>query len=101
MLISLDNLADLARFSRRQLAEAWEEIFGENARFRPNPELLKLGISWELQDRQEKRMTPALRRRLDAMGGSTDTHRKRSIPGKDLRSGITIVKEWQGQSHVV
>jgi len=101
MLISLDNLADLAGFSRRQLAEAWTKVFGAEHRFRPNPELLKAGISWELQERHERRMTPALRRRLDVLADTVDSSRKRSMPGKTLRSGATIVKEWQGQNHVV
>ncbi len=101
MLISLNNLADLDGFSRRHLAETWEDVFGEKPRFRPNPELLKLGISWELQERREKRMTPALRRRLDALAAAVDSHRKRSILGQALRSGTSIVKEWQGQNHVV
>lgn len=101
MLISLDNLADLAGFSRCQLAEAWKEAFGTEHRFRPNPELLKAGISWQLQEQYEQRMTPALRRRLDTMARSADSHLKQSIPGKALRSGITIIREWQGQNHVV
>lgn len=84
---------------------AWAEVFGAEAPFRPNPELYRNSIAWKLQEHEERRMSLALRKRLNQMADGVEAKTaKRSISataGSRLRSGTTIVKEWRGESHVV
>lgn len=102
MLISLGNLVDLANLSRADLAAAWTEVFGQEPRFCPNPELFRNGIAWQLQEQKERRLTPALRRRLNQLADSIESKPERRVPaGAKLRSGTTIVKEWRGANHIV
>lgn len=99
------SLANLAGMSRAELASAWAEVFRVEPPFRPNPELYRNGLAWELQEHEERQMSSMLRRRLNQLADGVETKKgKKSIAvgaGPRLRSGTTIVKEWRGESHVV
>lgn len=95
------RLADLPELSLAQVKEEWVRRIGAPA---PNisPDLLRLGLGYELQKRRLGSLSRESQRLLRqyAKGGSPDLEATTSAPRK-LTPGTRLVRDWHGEGHTV
>jgi hypothetical protein len=88
-----DQLALLQHLGRPDLRCCWHDLTGAHAP-QVSPRLLRLALAWELQARLHGGLSRRTRQVLDQIAeGKTRT--------RAVQSGMRLVREWQGQVHVV
>ena len=95
------QLADLAELSQAQLKEEWTRRIGAPA---PNisPELLRLGLGYELQKRQFGGLSRESKSLLGRYGKASSQEPKATIPvPRKLTPGTRLVRDWHGDGHTV
>lgn len=79
--------------SRVELQDRWVKLTGQQVP-RLSVAMLRLTLGYELQARAKGGLSRAARQQLDG----SDNTRLRAMP---LAPGLRLVREWQGQVHVV
>lgn len=95
------QLADLPRLSQAQLKEEWARRIGAPA---PNiaPDLLRLGLGYELQQRQLGGLSRESQRllRQNAKASPPEPEATTSLHRK-LTPGTRLVRDWHGKGYTV
>lgn len=88
-----DEVARLEKLALSELRERWSKLTDS-----PVPKvgtgMLRLALAWEIQARQQGGLSRATTHALDQLGRGTS----KTTPH---RAGMRLVREWQGQVHVV
>jgi Protein of unknown function (DUF2924) len=88
-------LALLERASRHDLAELWAEYFGTGPPPRTSRALMIRAVAYKMQEHALGGLSAATRRRLSEDGA------KPTRPGRTLRTGTVLIRQWQGATHHV
>jgi Protein of unknown function (DUF2924) len=88
-------LGRLERASRHDLLELWAEYFGAAAPSRTSRALMIRAVAYKMQEHVLGGLS-ATTRRLLAEEGS-----KPGRPGRSLRPGTVLIRQWQGVAHQV
>ena len=95
------KVAALAEMSLAELKDLWHRLHGAAAP-RLSPELMRLALAYRIQDRGDGRLTRKNERRLQRLHATRNNgDQVRTPAGVQLKSGATLVREWQGRSHTV
>jgi hypothetical protein len=98
-----DNLAELARLSREELAERWRRRFGHEPPKGCGRSLLELAEAYAIQVAAFGPLKPSLRRQLEgevhSLGKPPSARRSKQSPR--LTPGTRLVREWNGKTHHV
>lgn len=96
------QLAELPHLSREALQQRWQELFGDPAPIRVRDDLLRRIMAYRIQEVAYGGLKPAavrqLRRLLENRSGAT---RPAASPTAFLKSGAKLMREWNGETHVV
>jgi hypothetical protein len=87
------EIAALDALTSAQLRERWGKVTGGPVP-KVSPSLLRLALAWELQAKAYGGLSRETSRRLDQQGRGLT----RTTPA---RSGMRLVREWNGRTHVV
>lgn len=88
-----DEVAQLDRLALPELRERWSKLT-ESPAPKVGTGMLRLALAWEIQARRQGGLSRTTTHALDQLGrGNT-----RTTPP---RAGMRLVREWQGQVHVV
>lgn len=87
------SLADLDHLSRKELVDLWHDLYKADPPPRLRRPLLALACGWAIQARDQGGLSPACLRQLQ--GGT------KSRPGRRIKPGTRLVREWHGTVHVV
>jgi hypothetical protein len=89
------GLARLERASRDHLAKLWAEYFGVAPPPRTSRSLMIRAVAYKMQEHTLGGLSAATRRLLSEEGI------KPARPGRSLRPGTVLIREWQGATHHV
>lgn len=92
------DITGLANLDRTELIALWKETFDKQIpKGLSTPMLLRI-LSWEIQVLHHGGLKASVRRKLvQALGGS----RKAAAQTKTAKTGSRLVREWNGQTHIV
>ena len=95
-LASLDDL-DLAG-----LRAEWHRLYATQPPLRARRDLLILAIAWKLQEQVLGGLTVAQKRQLAGIATALrETGEIAGHPAIRLKPGVTLVREWRGETHTV
>ena len=93
-MVSLEEeVGALKRLDLFEMRALWEERFGPTPRFQ-SVELFRLMLAWRIQAAVLGGLDPAIRKALRRSGPVV-------AEGRELGSGATIRRQWQGEEVVV
>ncbi len=98
-----DDLAELPRLSRGELAERWRKRFGHEPPRGCGRPLLELAEAYAIQVAAFGALKPSVRRELEGEVPGADKFlaARRSKQISRLTPGTRLVREWNGKSHHV
>ena len=98
-----DEIHDLNDFSRGQLLDGWESLFGCGPPKGFSTQLLIRTIAYEMQARAYGGLKATTRKRLERLSGEDRGDGLGSITPRSpsLDSGARLVREWNGVTHTV
>jgi hypothetical protein len=88
-------LVRLERASRHRLAELWAEYFGTAPPPRTSRALMIRAVAYKMQEHALGGLSATTRRLLAEEGA------KPARPGRTIRPGTILIREWQGAAHHV
>ena len=89
------GLARLQEASRDHLAKLWAEYFGASPPPRTSRSLMIRALAYKMQEHALGGLSAAMRRLLSEEGI------RPARPGRSLRPGTVLIREWQGVAHQV
>lgn len=92
------EISDLAGLARIDLLERWQGLYGVDPPKGISTRLMIRAIAYEMQVRRYGGLARGLRHKLGEIAGSSAAAGSRSPA---LTVGTRLVREWQGQVHVV
>ena len=87
------RLQELPHKNRVQLIEEFKQVYGKAPPARISDAILALAIAYRVQEQACGGLKPSVRKRL--LNGVA------SLPPKSASPGTLLIREWQGQKHVV
>jgi hypothetical protein len=95
------RLETLSNLSRANLARLWQELF----KSAPNPKIRRPAmvrfVAYRIQEEAYGSLTSANERRLRQLAGTIAGDVTLKISAPKIRPGTRLVREWQGQVHLV
>jgi hypothetical protein len=93
-------LAQLDNMDLQQLRSDWKRLFGSDTPPAMSKELLRLAISYRIQEQEFGGLSRRTSLRLRALGNGRSG---RTAPGsaQQLKPGTKLLREWQGKVHEV
>lgn len=85
-------------YSRRELLDRWERLYGTPAPAKVPTSLLTLAVAYRLQERESGALKPGLQRQLLREAEASRPARRRAVAAG---AGTVLMREWQGVTHTV
>lgn len=85
-------------YSRRELLDRWERLYGTPAPAKVPTSLLTLAVAYRLQERESGALKPSLQRQLLREAEASRPARRRAVAAG---AGTVLMREWQGVTHTV
>lgn len=85
-------------YSRRELLDRWERLYGTPAPAKVPTSLLTLAVAYRLQERESEALKPSLQRQLLREAEASRPARRRAAAAG---VGTVLMREWQGVTHTV
>jgi hypothetical protein len=102
-LAELDcEIAELVGRSTKELRRAWQTIVSQTGPpLGLSRDLIIRRLADKLQERARGGPSRALQRRLQILAGEFEKGARSCDPGRVLKTGATLVRQWRGQTHTV
>jgi len=101
-LAELDHeLAGLVDQATTELRRAWRTLYYTGPPPGLSRDLIIRGLADKLQQRAHAGASRALQRRLDILAGELGKGALSVNPGRVLKTGSRLVRQWRGQTHTV
>ena len=95
------DLAALEEFSRGELRQRWEDLYGTPCPLRMSSSLMRRAVAYRIQERALGGLNRATRRRLDRATANLAAGRPLAAPAPKIKPGTRLLREWQGVVHEV
>jgi hypothetical protein len=95
------EIAALVARSTQELRLAWRKLHNTGPPPGLSRDLLTRGIADKLQQRTHAGASRALQRRLQVLAGESEDGARARNPGRLLKTGTTLVRQWRGCAHTV
>ena len=101
-LVGVDSeIAGLVDRSTQELPRAWRKLHHTGPPSGLSRDLMIRGLAHKLQQRAHGRPSRALQRRLEILTGEFEKGARSFDPGRALKTGATLVRQWRGHTHTV
>jgi hypothetical protein len=101
-LASLDGeIAELVDRSTQELRRAWRTLHHTGPPLGLSRDLIIRGLADKLQQRAQGGPSRALQRRLQVLAAEFEKGARSFDPGRVLKTGATLVRQWRGHTHTV
>jgi Protein of unknown function (DUF2924) len=101
-LAELDGeIAALVDRSTQELRRAWRTLHHTGPPLGLSRDLIIRGLADKLQHHARGRPSRALQRRLRILAGEFEKGARSFDPGRVLKTGATLVRQWRGRTHTV
>jgi Protein of unknown function (DUF2924) len=101
-LAELDGeIAGLVGQSAKELRRLWRTFYHTGPPLGLSRDLIIRGLTDKLQQRAHGGPSRALQRRLQVLAGEFEKGARSFDPGKVLKTGATLVRQWRGHTHTV
>jgi Protein of unknown function (DUF2924) len=101
-LAELDcEIAGFVDRSTQELRCAWRKLYHTGPPLGLSRDLMIRGLADKLQQRAHGGPSCALQRRLQILTGEFEKGARSFDPGKVLKTGATLVRQWRGHTHTV
>jgi hypothetical protein len=96
------EIAGLVDRSTQELRRAWQTIVSQTGPpLGLSRDLIIRGLANKVQERAHGGPSRALQRRLQRLARESEKGALSSDPGRGLKSGATLVRQWRGRTHTV
>ena len=95
------EIAGLADRSTPELRRAWQALHHTGPPLGLSRDLIIRGLADKLQQRAHGGPSRALQRRLQSLAVEFDKGARSFDPGRVLKPGATLVRQWRGHTHTV
>jgi len=95
------EIAGLVDRSTKELRRAWQTFYHAGPPLGLSRDLIIRGLADKLQERARGGPSRAIQRRLQLLAGEFDKGTRSFDPGRALKSGATLVRQWRGHTHTV
>ena len=95
------DLAALEEFSRGELRQRWEDLYGMPPPTRASRLLLLRAVAYRIQEQALGGLDPTTRRRLARAAEDLAAGRAPATPKWKIKPGTRLLREWQGVVHEV
>ena len=95
------EIVALVARSTKELRLAWRNLHHTGPPPGVSRDLLIRGLADKLQERDYGGPSRALQRRLQVLAGEFEKGARSYDPGRVLKTGTTLVRQWRGYSHTV
>jgi hypothetical protein len=95
------QIAGLANRSTPDLRAAWCQLPSHGIAFGLSRDLLIRALAHQLQEQSYGGVSRALRRRLQSLAAASEKATMAVDPGRVLKTGTTLVRQWRGHTHTV
>jgi hypothetical protein len=95
------QIAGLANRSTQDLRVAWRQLHRAGPPLGLSRDLVIRALANQLQERSYGGVSLALRRRLQHMAGASEKGIMAVDPGRVLKAGTTLVRQWRGRTHTI
>jgi len=101
-LVGLDGeIAGLVHRSTQELRCSWRKLHHTGPPLGLSRDLIIRGLADQLQQRAHGGPSRALQRRLQTLAGEFAKGARSFDPGKVLKTGARLVRQWRGHTHTV
>jgi Protein of unknown function (DUF2924) len=101
-LAELDReIAGLVDRPTQELRHVWRTLHHTGPPLGLSRDLMIRGLADKLQQRAHGGQSRALQRRLQILAGEFEKGARSFDPGKVLKTGATLVRQWRGRTHTV
>jgi hypothetical protein len=95
------DLAALEEFSRGELRQRWDDLYGTPCPSRMSSSLMRRAVAYRIQEQALGGLNRATRRRLDRATADLAAGRPLAAPAPKIKPGTRLLREWQGVVHEV
>jgi hypothetical protein len=95
------QIAELVDRSTPDLRVAWRQLHHTGPPLGLSRDLLIRALTYQLQEQSYGGVSQALRRRLQSLAGASEKGTLAVDPGRALKAGTTLVRQWRGHTHTV
>ena len=95
------EIAGLVDRSTQELRRVWRTVYHSGPPLGLSRDLIIRGLADKLQQRAHGDASRALQRRLRILAGDFERGARSFDPGKVLKTGATLVRQWRGHTHTV
>ena len=95
------EIAGLIGQSTQELRRAWRTLHHTGPPLGLSRDLIIRGLADKLQQRAQGGPTRAVQRRLRILAGEFERDARSLDPGRVLKTGATLVRQWRGHTHTV
>ena len=95
------QIAELVDRSTHELRLAWRQLHRIGPPHGLSRDLLIRALANQLQEWIHRRVSGALRRRLQTLAGEFERGGASFDPGVVLKAGTTLVRQWRGRAHTI
>jgi hypothetical protein len=102
MVYSTVTLDHLDEMDAADLRKAWKADVGRSPPKRASEKYMHSVLAYRIQERTGPKLTAATKRKLERIAQGEETGADfRSGPGQNFKSGMKLLREWNGVTHEV
>jgi len=95
------DIAGLVERSTQELRRAWRTLHHTGPPLGLSRDLIIRGLADKMQERAHGGSSRALQRRLEILTGEFEKGARSFDPGRVLKTGATLVRQWREHTHIV